>query len=852
MVVVEDFEKELEKAPAVSTGWESNGGGGSTALVTRIGDAKNGSGAGQVAFDVKPGGWALVQKKVEGAEWLSREPKAISFWLKGSGAGEMTVELEESYVFKWRKKIPLVDTNWHEVTIKFSEFGCDSKPEMNPSSLVVLKFVCFGGTANVVLDDIRIECGDKPAEPAAGVKDGGTTAVLAQKSAGFVRRVSPNGRYLVHDDGSPFIAIGQNRYNIAAGRRLPRGMTIEQYLQNMAAHGQNTLRLWVEGDDDPKYWLEPKTGVFNEEQARRIDEVFDLAARYNIYIILTPWDTWRIIHAMPTAAYVVSGEMKKSSDFVTDERVLELQRRKWKYVIDRWGSRTNLLAWDLLNEIDVFKASPEAEVAWVEKIGAFVRENDSNRHLITTSFSQRDNEAVWRLPVIDVVGPHYYGNHPARGVGGISSVMDWLTHKKFGGYLRFGKPVLFMEVGPASTGYQPRWVANMMWVSLASGAAGTGMRWSDQGQWSDTPDEEYRANAAIRRFCNFVDWRALLQAPLAANRVRSLARDVRAFGVSTDRGALIWMEGIAQDKRKYSPEVQVSGLSPGIFGVYFFDSVSGDLRERQFINVTGDTIRIRAPEFSEGMPCYLESVAFTPDALEPQPVADSIKQASGSPGDAKGRIRCVQRSAAQEGGPKFSWDEESCFDVDASVPAWHTKFPTRVSDGAAPDNDGDLSARVCTAWDKDAFHVMVRVRDQTLVTDRPPYEAYNMDSVELYFDSANDKKRRSYLPEFNRQVVIVLNTSEGGGARVFVDGKPVGSASVLMKPDGYALLASIPFDALGFRPQPGKVVGFDIQLNDCDDPAIGRETALAWAGGDNLDWCDPSVFGELQFLKSRD
>jgi len=848
-VMIEDFENELARAPAVKSGWETNGAPGSTASIIRnLADAKAGKASGEVALDVKAGGWALVQKKIEGEEWLSRQPRAISFWLKGGGSGEVTVELEESYAFKWRKKIPLTDVSWQRVTIQLSDFACDSKPQMNVSSLVVLKFVGLGGSPKFLVDDIQVECGDKPAEARIEPKDAAVSApAAAQARREFVRRISENGRYLLYDDGKPFISIGQNRYNIAAARRLPRGMSVEQYLQNMAAHGQNTLRLWVEGDDDPKFWLEPKTGVFNEEQAKRIDAVFELAARYNIYIILTPWDTWRIIHVMPTAAYVVSGDMTAASDFIAGEKVRVLQQKKWKYMIDRWGSRPNLLAWELVNEIDVFKATPEAELDWVEKMGEFIRQNDPHRHLITVSFSARENDAVWRSPVVDIVGPHFYGNNPARAGNSVGSMMDWFMHKKFGGYARLGKPILFTEVGPASSGYEPAWVRNMMWASLASGAAGTGMRWSDQGQWGDAPPAEYADSAAVRKFCDFVDWRVLLSSPLAANRVHCPARDVRAFGVASDRGALVWVEGIAQDGRKYSPEVEVGGLSAGIFAIYFFDSVAGELRERQYLNVKGGAIRIRAPEFAEGMMCYLESVAFTPDAPEPHPSREAAKSAA-SAGDANGRVKCVRRAASAAGGPKFGWEEGASFAVDASVPGWHRRFATRISDGTAPDNDADLSARLYTAWDDKSFYVMARVRDEVQLTHLPPDQAFKMDSMELYFDSANDKKRRSYLPELNRQVVIVLNTASGGGPQVFVAGKSVGSAQVLVKPDGYTLRAEIPFDALGFRPAPGKVIGFDVQLNDSDDKAIGRETAMAWAGGDNLNWCDPSVFGELEFI----
>jgi hypothetical protein len=155
--MIEDFELELTRVPDVKTGWESNGGPFSTATITRIAEAKAGVGAGEVGFDVKPGGWALVQKKVEGADWLGRGPKAISFWLKGGGSGKMTVELEESYTFKWRKEVPLTGKDWQKVTIKFSEFACTEKPAMSPADLVAVKFVCFDGAQKLLLDDIQVE-----------------------------------------------------------------------------------------------------------------------------------------------------------------------------------------------------------------------------------------------------------------------------------------------------------------------------------------------------------------------------------------------------------------------------------------------------------------------------------------------------------------------------------------------------------------------------------------------------------------------------------------------------------------------------------------------------------------------
>jgi hypothetical protein len=161
-VPIENFEEELVLYPPELTGWEAKGDQFSTATIAKGPEAKNGSGGGTLAFEVKPGAWALVQKKIEGAEWLKLSPNAISFWLKGSGVGSMEVELEESYTFNWRVTVSLTDREWHLVTIPLTDFKCPQKEGISVPDLVVLKFICRSGSPKISLDDIAVECANDP------------------------------------------------------------------------------------------------------------------------------------------------------------------------------------------------------------------------------------------------------------------------------------------------------------------------------------------------------------------------------------------------------------------------------------------------------------------------------------------------------------------------------------------------------------------------------------------------------------------------------------------------------------------------------------------------------------------
>ena len=101
-------------------------------------------------------------------------------------------------------------------------------------------------------------------------------------------RVSPRDhRYLELADGKPYIPIGLNMISPPNVRRgedeALRGM--EAWIASLSSNGGNYIRVWLSND----FWdvEHDKSGVYDEEKAKRIDRMLELCRKYGIRVKLT-------------------------------------------------------------------------------------------------------------------------------------------------------------------------------------------------------------------------------------------------------------------------------------------------------------------------------------------------------------------------------------------------------------------------------------------------------------------------------------------------------------------------------------------------------------------------------------
>ncbi|MFH0963510.1 MAG: sugar-binding protein [Planctomycetota bacterium] len=166
----------------------------------------------------------------------------------------------------------------------------------------------------------------------------------------------------------------------------------------------------------------------------------------------------------------------------------------------------------------------------------------------------------------------------------------------------------------------------------------------------------------------------------------------------------------------------------------------------------------------------------------------------------------------------------------------------------------DLSAKLWTAWDEDNIYWAVLVSDNMVVENRMrgKAQAYNGDCVEVFLDGRESTLQS--VPEYDErvgQILVTPATAENPSATVSVLSaanivKEMKAASSPVQ-GGFFVEGAIPIRRL--LPEglaKGRVVGFDIALDDTDDGG-SYKTHMTWSGNAGL-YRDASGFGRLRLV----
>jgi hypothetical protein len=429
--------------------------------------------------------------------------------------------------------------------------------------------------------------------------------VEASAEPGFIRR-SDDPRYFRHDDGSPYFAVGHNVCWWGDGGTYD----YERYFDAMAANAENWTRIWMihwnvaleaAGDDYPGL------GRYHLGKAWQLDRIFDLAAERGIAVMLCldSFNTLRIRQPYPAYdrnPYAVEngGFLERPEDFFADPRARELFRRRLDYLVARYASRTNLMAWEFWNEVDIIERYVSDDVvAWHTEMARYLREQDPYDHLITTSYANTaGDDRMWALEEMDFTQSHQYG---ARDIA--ESVRKHTVEKR----TRFGKPHIFGEFGTDAGGPRPEkdpngvGLHNGIWASAMSGGAGTAMLW-----WWDNyvePRNLYYHFRALARFVEGVEWHRLdlrdADATVSDERLRPM-------GLQNDEFAVLWLQNVAHTWHRLwrgeqvelvrTASVELRGLRDGRYVVEWWDTWRGEVLRREEERSRRGILSLNAPE----------------------------------------------------------------------------------------------------------------------------------------------------------------------------------------------------------------------------------------------------------------
>jgi hypothetical protein len=445
--------------------------------------------------------------------------------------------------------------------------------------------------------------------------------VTAGPRSGFVRVSPRNPASLEEGAGRVFFPIGQN---LCMYERKEGTYYFDRLLAKLAAAGGNYVRLWQEyyAPRDPKpsgagdgsftgFPLETQLtglGRYDLASAWRLDYVADLCERLNVrwqiaFEMVVWWE--RKLARWKRNPYNAEngGPCVNPADYFTDPKARELVRRRLRYSVARWGWTPDLVAWELWNEVDnIDDFTSEACARWHREMGSYLKRVDPWRHLVTTSWRDRQTFA---LPEIDIVQGHsYFGPEYDAAEYAIEDT----DHLMRG----FGKPFFFGEQGiegPVSVDPEGKHFHDCLWATALSGAAGAGMYW-----WWHNYIETYglyRHYTALARFTRDVDFPAYTWKPVALSRP-NLPASLRAYGLVADDRALLWIhdplafrivDGKAvRGPRQAGASLNVVGLVDGKYEVEWWDTSSGEIVRKDNGDVRrlrhfGYGLELRPPEF---------------------------------------------------------------------------------------------------------------------------------------------------------------------------------------------------------------------------------------------------------------
>ena len=195
----------------------------------------------------------------------------------------------------------------------------------------------------------------------------------------------------------------------------------EYYFAKMRAAGITVTRIWLAPWHLPFEWKDTGIGKYDLASARRLDSILTLAARYGIYVMLCmdyhgiarkgmgffQEDRWI---DNPYNA-INGGPCLLREELFTNATAKELFKRKYKYIVSRFGHSPNILLWEFFNEADLMAGQPIPMNRWHIEMAEFVHSVDPHRHLVSTSATRSFPEKVvdaFQSPAMDLVMYHSY------------------------------------------------------------------------------------------------------------------------------------------------------------------------------------------------------------------------------------------------------------------------------------------------------------------------------------------------------------------------------------------------------------------------------------------------------------
>jgi hypothetical protein len=333
-----------------------------------------------------------------------------------------------------------------------------------------------------------------------------TFEVEESDDPGFIQISPANARYFEYQNGEPFFGIG---LNVGWWQYPEKGIsTYKYYFDRMGEYRANLARVWMTNSGMDQGWIlsiqDQTLGAdYNLQEAWMFDAMLALAHQNEVRLLLTLDDVNQYGHSWNWEVNLYNsangGPCDTQSEIFTNPEAWKYQERIFRYIIARWGYSTNILSWELFNEIDELRWSDQDNfssddlAAWHAERAAYIKSIDAHQHLVNTSTgSFKTHPYLYEaLRDIDFAQIHFYyvpgwpwypsdpeGRDIAALTRDYADQVYWSVSNE---------PSLVGEFGLVGADWsnspllaeddQGIHLHNALWSSLMSGSASTGLNW---------------------------------------------------------------------------------------------------------------------------------------------------------------------------------------------------------------------------------------------------------------------------------------------------------------------------------------------------------------------------------------
>jgi len=417
---------------------------------------------------------------------------------------------------------------------------------------------------------------------AASVGGQSSGAATSRQAEGNWVVVAPGNRYLMLEDGKPFLPMGiatsgafinLDYFGTASirGKPLRFGTDhLERLFEDMNAHGENFLRIDIEGtgmlprqdtlrliQEGKIGFLESPVGVFSEEYARRVDRLIAAAEKHDVYLglvlIAHTCDLTRPktghFDLYPYSA-AQGGPLRTMDDLFIKDSARKAWLRRLRYVSDRWGGSRRIAFWELYNELlNCGGTDAEAAGRWVAEMGTALRRHEISRYgkahpVIVSPVSLVPTHRFFvDSPGTDLMVSHFYrdegdsGNPIEVAKAMREGVLQNLSD------VGYSRP--FLENERTLSRRHPDAVQKKMehaaaWALVASGAANPGASWFVLGGATPFRNKAIVSDThkAMRRILDAAGFPAFASRPV---KIPSSNPEVLPMAVSDGTSVLGWV-----------------------------------------------------------------------------------------------------------------------------------------------------------------------------------------------------------------------------------------------------------------------------------------------------------------------